>query len=240
MEFPIARDGAVAAQTFVSEFAVNRLGRVLRGRFTYDEVVAELEDPSVLGDAQDADGDGVLETLVVPGWAGRTDLLGEGVYYQDGRLLGEILSWDDTTTTATLAPDPEVPIHAGLVGGGVAIERLGPFGSKLCTPAIKGRNWTTVISADSEAGTARAKEVLGGTHVEIVLATLVELVTQLGSDAALGAVTATEVIAAVEAMGERGLILTTFLAGAGQRVEMERRAGLVAGLEVTGGAPFMQ
>lgn len=219
MAFQLAKDRAIPVKTMVSEYTVRRSGRVQTILIKFEEVVCVYEElvSVTLGSGN---------TLTVPAWEDRTDLVGRMVELENGVELGEVLEVDGDQITLS---------GTGLnvaIGKKVTVPEMGPFASVVYEKARQGRTWEVYIPLISTEAVLYAAGLMGTAHFKAVRSVL----DQLGNSS----ITNNQIGAAIQALGAAGTNLDGFLAQAGEKVEQDRQGGnLPDGVTVIGHAPFL-
>jgi hypothetical protein len=200
----------------VSRYAVHRLGRVPFLAVEYTETV-DLTEPAVRVTEV------VNGTIVVPAWAERTELVGCSLRNgTTGAVLGTIL----TANTAGITID--TPIDASLVGSMVTIPQKNAHGVVAHRLAGQGRVWETRVHMEGP-GAARAQDMLGTASVTLVAAAL----SVLGVEN----VTTAQIQQAILSLNAGGMNLDSLLTAEGEKLELDRRAGLAPYAWPIGAAP---
>lgn len=194
-------------------------------RIECKQVVRVLEAEVLITAASQSDGV-LYDTLTVPEWAGRTDLVGRKVF-RDRQVTGEIVSWDDAATVAVLSGGFELdPTNTG-----IALQRRNKVNAPSTRPARGHDAYEVRVSMETPEGEDYVKTLMFTAYFEAAKNLLGALGDTTYTDA--------QIQGAIMALGEDGISIDTFLSNQAEKIEEDRRAGLLPFAQVSGGAPGM-
>jgi hypothetical protein len=239
MALPAERTRENPAFTLVSQYTVARLNKFPSVRVTFDEACYLVDLDGEVTEALDLDSDGRAETLRIPTWAdvwvevGRTLAL-------NNKVIGTVahavtVTPEDSSEeepgdsfmeiTLNLAEGPEV-----VEGQTISLVSVTTVGTLAYRRAKGGMRWELFLDGTDSLAMTRMQVMLGRAYARSARAVLMAL--GLSEQ-----VTDLQIEAAVQALGAQGINLDGILASEGERLELDRQAGVPTGVLVLGDAP---
>lgn len=244
MAFSTVTTREVPKFVLLTEYTVFRSGAAPGVRVVFEEMVYILDSPVTVTQAQDLDADGKAETLTIPEWGGRTDLLGKILALPDSTRIGVITAVDQVQVTEDVWEGAELvapatyeaqvrvamEIPTDLSDAQVAlVKTMAGVSTPQYRRAVGGRRWELALDGFNPAALGKMVNMLGAVHVEAVLSVLQVL--------GISTVTPAQVVGAVQTLAANGTNIDGMLAKQGEKLEQDRQAGLMPWLIPAGDAP---
>ena len=234
MAFSIAPHVEAPKYTVLSKYEVYRIGQFPTAMATFTECVYELDGPAIVQSATDSNSDGLKDTLVIPGLASVTSLVGRKLCYADSTEIGKIAtavvsesSPGVNTVTITLVVAPTVD----LTGVKVGACKVMAVGTPVYRRAVGGKEWSIYLDGTKGVAMTRMIQMLGAIYFVAAKTVLVAL----GVSKTDG-----EIVAALDALAATQTNIDGIFAAQGENLELERRLGtLHPDIIVTGDAPVV-
>lgn len=202
--------------SLVSQYTVTRYGKYPVVRVGYIECV-HLLGPDVPIVAASANEEGEYTTITVDGYTDDPSVVGRTLAWPDSTVIGTVT--DTTTTPEGTVLTLSVPLPVSPVGQSVALVEMMPVGTLAYRPSRNGKQWELAVDGSDPLAMQRMGQMLGTVYVKAGML----LLQQLG----VTTVTVAQVQAAVQALAATGTNIDGLLAQEGEKLEQDRRQGLV-------------
>jgi hypothetical protein len=197
--------------TLLTEYAVQRLGAFPSVKLTFEECVYILEPPVEVTATGDEDEDGLVDTLTVPAWVGREDLLGRTIALADSTTVGVIAEVEQT----------EDALIVNLVDGfdgelGTEVSLVVPtpgFNSPAYRRSDGGRVRVVCMPGNTMEALTKLMTILARVHVAAVRSVLIALEDTTITDM--------QILGALQALSAQGITLDGILAAEGELLDEE-------------------
>ncbi len=226
MVFSVANDREQPHATLVSEYSVYRLGADPVIRLQYAEVRRDSAPLVVIAEMLDEDEDGSFESLIIPDYDLRADVVGKELRLEDGTSIGKVTSvLEGSLMEVTGAESIVIPtryiLQTGTLenytGAKIYFELINQFGNPVYRPAIAGRRWETVISTTDQNAMPVLNGLMGNSLFNAVKAVLLKVGSNNISDS--------QIFTAIHALGMEGISIDSFITEQAEILEAERQAG---------------
>lgn len=241
MALPAVEPRELPRFSFVSDYAVARIGRYPSVRTGLAEVLFEMIEVDLAATGE-PDQDGRVSTLSVPALAHRTDLVRHAIATLGSEIIGQIASIETVVVDEgdyTVIPEiPAVyevtvtlaePVPVDAIPDRIGVVRQVPTGTPAYRRAARGKEWAIELRGSEPEAMARITEIMAGVHARAVRAVLDELGDTEITDA--------QVMGAIQSLAARSQTIDTWLSEAGEQLEIDRQAGALPYARVTGIAP---
>jgi hypothetical protein len=162
-------------------------------------------------------------TITVPAWEGRTDILGSPVEGHDKVQFGVVWGWDPATAVATIVGT----IPPGLTE--VTAHTRNNAGHDHYQPC--GNQWQVVFYTSTLEGTQALGSIMYGVSSNHVARIIKQAGTTNLTPEVLGA--------AIASMLSQGISMDDSISEFGEQIELARQAGSLAGAAIVGNAPLV-